>query len=494
MLAGRTQMAKRALRPLLLGPGCWPHHELTGQTAMLLPARQFSGSLAMAIQSKNLRSSRPARRQTPAHASRLTREPAAKREDPTAGRVSLSDPVTSTSNETPRNDGPRLLFIVSLPFILFLIPAALSGQRDQELEAAAKGQGGLVKSLLDRFRFPALSGADTANDRAILTSVLRHEQAARLGKLYRGVRDSIQSWPRDVQDVVNRHFLWGCDWYVTLRPSQQATIPIISINTAVFLAWSIATPLASRRGGLLKFMSENFVHRLLDRRYYTVITSAFSHQSLMHFGFNQYAMWTVGSLGIIAALNAREAHAAEIAAERGSQVSPRRVPLEVDFRYQTFAAFLFCAVGGTAVSSLWRRTIYRLWTRRLLTIARNPQLSGKPINRRPWEQMNAGGLGSSGGVYGLFALTALAVEEPMRLGIVFLPSDFSMPLQTGFGLMCCVDLVLLLSGRWVFDHAAHLGGAACGALWWWVGQDIWILVRNALAPRTDAKEVIAQAS
>lgn len=205
--------------------------------------------------------------------------------------------------------------------------------------------------------------------------------------------------------------------YVNLQPHQQAVVPLVSVNTAVFLVWNIATPLAGRYPWMLRFMNRNFVHYVLDSRLFTMVTSSFSHQSLMHFLFNQIAMWSVGSLGIQAALETREALRQRQQPQISRSVTSRpHAPVEVDFRYQTFAAFIFCAVGGAAASRLFRRAAFRTWSSSAAPSKRMQSPALSPSKSPPVVNLAAGALGASGGVYGLFAITALATEEPLRIG------------------------------------------------------------------------------
>mmetsp|Transcript_34391 Transcript_34391/g.96954 ORF Transcript_34391/g.96954 Transcript_34391/m.96954 type:complete len:178 (-) Transcript_34391:34-567(-) len=137
-----------------------------------------------------------------------------------------------------------------------------------------------------------------------------------------------------------------------------------------------------------------------------MITSAFSHSSAMHFGFNMLAFYSIGS-SLYHSLSERD--------------------------------FLSLYVGSTLISSGMS----------LLSMARmaNP----------------AGSIGASGALYGIF--TAYALRNPdSELMIIFLPfMTFS-----ALGLLKCLvgfDAVMLLASFFVrtrLDHAGHLGGALAG--------------------------------
>lgn len=75
----------------------------------------------------------------------------------------------------------------------------------------------------------------------------------------------------------------------------------------------------------------------------------------------------------------------------------------------------------------------------------------------------------AGSIYGCFAITALAFPDA-KVSLIFLPFvPFSIGL--GFGSMVALDVTGLLLGWRMFDHAAHLGGAVWGIMWWYTGHD-----------------------
>lgn len=84
---------------------------------------------------------------------------------------------------------------------------------------------------------------------------------------------------------------------------------IIGISTAVFLAWQYAMQNARQFGDfrLLKFMRENFLcdwHGVRSGRWWTLITSTFSHNEMWHFGLNMFVLHSFGST-VIQTISAR---------------------------------------------------------------------------------------------------------------------------------------------------------------------------------------------
>ena len=74
-----------------------------------------------------------------------------------------------------------------------------------------------------------------------------------------------------------------------------ATWAIIGLNTAVFGAWQYAQ--RPTQWQLNRDLAKHFVlswEAVKAGRHYTMITSAFSHQSLKHFAFNMYSIYTLG--------------------------------------------------------------------------------------------------------------------------------------------------------------------------------------------------------
>ena len=76
-------------------------------------------------------------------------------------------------------------------------------------------------------------------------------------------------------------------------------------------------------------------------------------------------------------------------------------------------------------------------------------------------------LGASGAIYAAFALCACTMPH-VQLSLVFLPM-LTFPIKWGFGSLVLLDVVGAVRGWRVFDHVAHLGGAAFGFVYyWWV--------------------------
>lgn len=80
-------------------------------------------------------------------------------------------------------------------------------------------------------------------------------------------------------------------------------------------------------------------------------------------------------------------------------------------------------------------------------------------------------LGASGAIMAILGYVCTQYPDT-KLGIIFLPF-FTFPAETAIKFIVGFDLLGLMLGWKLFDHAAHLGGAACGIAWSHWGHDQW---------------------
>ncbi|KAJ3012466.1 hypothetical protein HKX48_006266 [Thoreauomyces humboldtii] len=202
------------------------------------------------------------------------------------------------------------------------------------------------------------------------------------------------------------------DWYAHTGPAQRAVYAIIGVNAAVFLCWR---PLPWRG-----FMMRHFAHHPMSGRSYTLLTSAFSHEGLLHLGFNMYAL-----VGFAPLLQDRALGSTE-----------------------QFVAFYMAAA---VLASLGSHLVSVLWLNRL----RAPRPS----------------LGASGAIWAVLAGCA-TIFPHLPVGIVFLPG-ISFTMGDLVPVMVGLDILGLVRGWAMFDHAAHLAGAAVGYLYMTYGRVYW---------------------
>jgi len=257
--------------------------------------------------------------------------------------------------------------------------------------------------------------------------------------------------------MISNFFVWTYAQVATsyLNASEGGRLgwQIGAINGAVWLAWQIPR--------LHPVMAARFMHHPLSGRASTLLTSMFSHSSFVHLAFNTIALTSFGS-GAGHFLTQRQAQN-----EEGIQESSPKFHLLAVF----ISAGLFSGLVSHMVAARiqFPRLIAKLASSSVVTT------STKRIfmrTRPPNEILPS--LGASGGIYALVTMTALAYKDA-EVSLFFLP--IAIPIQWGVGGMVALDAIGIIRGWRMFDHWAHLGGAAFGALYWMYGPPIWNSLR-----------------
>jgi membrane associated rhomboid family serine protease len=184
---------------------------------------------------------------------------------------------------------------------------------------------------------------------------------------------------------------------------------------AAFIQSAVRTQGSSEAIASLRWLHDHFIHSLKNMRegrYYTIVTSAFMHQSILHLTVNMVGLWGFGRTIVLA------------------------------FGTPSFLGLYFGSViaGGLLQNYIWERR----------------------------SQYDMGGLGASGGVLGVFAATACWMPHG-TVGFLFVP----MPMWVGLALMVGISVRGMQDPPlWLptFGHGDHLGGMAFGALWWLVAM------------------------
>ncbi len=188
-----------------------------------------------------------------------------------------------------------------------------------------------------------------------------------------------------------------------MRP---VTFTLLILNAAVFAAWLYL--------GQSPFMIENFLvsaDGLAAGRWWTLLSSEFSHLIFLHFFLNMYVLATFGPI---------------VEATIGST------------RYVTFylTAAIVASLGHAAVSAF---------------LLGHPELPA---------------LGASGAISGVILLFAFLYPEARLLLLGIIP----MPALVGVAVFVGLDIVGLIAqtegGGLPIGHGAHLGGALTGALYY----------------------------
>lgn len=284
-----------------------------------------------------------------------------------------------------------------------------------------------------------------------LELAVQEERAHALGRGWQHVRHALSAWPALVREGATSAYASVAEWYLRLPPYQQAALPIIGVNTLVFSAWLVSPAF---RG--VRWMRRYFTHRPSSGRLLTLLTSAFSHRSLPHFALNNLALFSVGSSGLVALQTQR----------------PDLLP-DADSLPHMLAFFVAAGVTSSLVSHLvvaaqWRRAYAHRATALLAALSKRASL------------------GSSGAIYAAFSLCALALPQ-LSLRCVSLSHAacyfcLCSPCRSSGALagtylvlhsLLVIDALGVLRGWRVFDHVAHLGGAAFGAAYYALGAHAW---------------------
>lgn len=224
-------------------------------------------------------------------------------------------------------------------------------------------------------------------------------------------------------------------------------------------------------------MNKHFIDVAGKGKIHTMITATFSHQTLVHFIFNQVAMWSFCAYAMdpVVIFPTRESMFYERSPYEAQLASLS--PPEADLGPQ-FLGFFICAGLLSSLVSRAHFSLRFLRTRMAASSIHQSGASWHQINTALRAMAGSGSLGSSGSLYGILALTAL-VHPDSRIGILFVPG-FTMRMQDGFFTMLCIDVLGILAGwRWL-DHAGHLGGALFGFWWYYQGSKWWIWCRTNL--------------
>ena len=207
----------------------------------------------------------------------------------------------------------------------------------------------------------------------------------------------------------------------SLNSSNKIIYQIIGLNTAVFLGWNYALASKSQFNDYkpLKVMHDNFTlsSKLFSKQnpnYFTLLTNAFSHKDIFHFGVNSFMLHSFGP-AVVGILGAKR--------------------------------FLYLYLAG-GVSSSFAHIIYyeKIYPRLTRSRFVGDQLA----------------LGSSGAVSAVVAY--LACHSPMLpVNIMFIP--ISIPLGVVSGAFFSYDLYNAITAKQTgTGHAAHLGGGIVGLL------------------------------
>ncbi|KAI9324492.1 hypothetical protein DFJ73DRAFT_768246 [Zopfochytrium polystomum] len=237
-------------------------------------------------------------------------------------------------------------------------------------------------------------------------------------------------------------------WWRWQPDEQQVVFGIIGLNAAVFLAWRMAF-MAYEQGDPrnLRFMEQNFYSSwdaLLQGRWWTLVTCAFSHNQFIHFGIlvKEYSLYP-----------SRFLQHRDVCKNKNMFVLHSFGRAAIDLL--GIPRFITFYLGAAIASSL----AHVLYTRFL-----QPALSGSRVS--PFHSYSySHSHGASGCILASTLLFALA-HPRARVALFFV---IEVPAIAAVAALVAYDAYSAFkggAGALGVDHAGHLGGAVFGALYW----------------------------
>ncbi|KZT43234.1 hypothetical protein SISSUDRAFT_1069068 [Sistotremastrum suecicum HHB10207 ss-3] len=241
---------------------------------------------------------------------------------------------------------------------------------------------------------------------------------------------------------------------------------VAALNAGVWITWQVPR--------LQPFMKRAFMHHPLSSRYYTMLTSVFSHSNFLHGLFNMMALSSFGGATVLWM-------------EKSQGTANSRLQ-ESTAQYHFLAFFATAGIFSSLVSHIVSTRFRFPRALKAFSAPGTPSSSSSTLGSKMTgagaglsQQAAASAikskhnilpsLGASGAVYSTLAITALAFPET-HVSLIFPPTG-SIPIEYGFAGLVLIDTVGILRGWRLFDHWAHLGGAAFGAFYWMYGPTIW---------------------
>ncbi|KAH9167393.1 hypothetical protein EDB89DRAFT_129881 [Lactarius sanguifluus] len=308
------------------------------------------------------------------------------------------------------------------------------------------------------------------------TGDMRYAQAQILLKRFQAqltaLTESLADAPIIAKSIILHSYARLAEMYLNASEGRRVGYGIAAVNVGIWVAWQIPV--------LRPFMMSHFTHHPLSGKTYTMLTSMFSHSSFLHLLFNCMALTSFASA--TSTWMTRE------------QVHAESHLRESTATYHFLALYLSSGLFSSLASHLVvARTVYPRLVSKL--VQHGEQGSSGVIQKLSSSLSSAAkssarpaatdaaattptilpSLGASGAIYGTVIISTLAFPDA-EVSLVFPPTP-SFPIQYGVGGMVLLDCIGILRGWRFFDHYAHLGGAAFGALYYMYGMRAWDAMR-----------------
>ncbi|KAJ7091335.1 putative methyltransferase-domain-containing protein [Mycena belliarum] len=361
----------------------------------------------------------------------------------------------------------QVLFVVLGSTIAFTYAATATNiETDEWLEKLTRGRG-------PRTWPHTVTSADMKNaSDLVLAQELRQD--------LKSVGVFTEFLPGGTRNRIMRLWAQGAQSYLNVSEGKRLCWKICLLNIGIWLAWK------SKR--FQPFLSRNFVHDPLSGRSVTMLNSMFSPRLAVVLGVNLLFLDGFGELPFLSSTFLRTAVQGSSASFHLLQRQDRLPDgqLESTARYHFLAFFISAGLFAALTSHIIHlKILYPRLIKRLSLPSNLPATSPDtwasalraqtpPKSRlrsffqffaspHPKEQLTPR-VGGTGALYALIMLTALGF--PSAEIALFYPPNYSLPVQWGAGGLILLDLLGIWRGWRFFDHFAHLGGAAFGAVYY----------------------------
>ncbi|SJL03403.1 uncharacterized protein ARMOST_06757 [Armillaria ostoyae] len=307
----------------------------------------------------------------------------------------------------------------------------------------------------------------------ITSADLRRLQQIELVKNLRGlyalIQDQASQIPQLLRPWVSGLYLAFAQPYADASDGRRLCWKLCLLNAGVWVAWNISR--------LQPMMIRSFMHHPLSGLSYTMLSSTFSHRSIIHLLANCLALESFGS------------SASVYLSQSQSSTSPDQ--LESTSAYHFLAFYLSAGVFASLVS---HTVSAKFKYPRLISRLSSPANAPKAIDT--WQAAVSAvsttaasattkaaassvvpSLGASGAIYACVTMTALAF--PNGQIALTIPPSYPIDIQLGVGALLALDVLGVIRGWRFFDHFAHLGGAAFGVAYYTFGPTFWTYMRGA---------------
>ncbi|KAH9479680.1 Presenilins-associated rhomboid-like protein, mitochondrial [Psilocybe cubensis] len=300
--------------------------------------------------------------------------------------------------------------------------------------------------------------------KAISNTDLKRAQNAeliqRLREKLANIQTTVQQLPVLIRPWINLIVVGVMQPYADASEGKRLCWKICLLNVGVWALWKVR----SLRG----FMTVRFMHNPLSGLSYTLLTSAFSHRTAIHLLCNCLALESFGSAAYYYLLREQNKAEPELLESTASyHFLAFFTSGNAKFRYPRLVAELSSTASATRKTETWASAVAA--TNAAAASAAKSTAARKTLDILP-------SLGASGAVYAAVTMTALAFPDSQIA--LFIPPSYPINIQYGVGGLMLLDVIGIARGWRLFDHWAHLGGAAFGVIYYNYGPTVWRYLRQ----------------